>query len=74
MRRAVLDSDVYVSMESGLEDRNNVNFAAEPAEFEDVSMESGLEDRNNARSRGILNTAILWSLNGVRPRRPEQLM
>ena len=47
---------VNVSMESGLEDRNNT---AERQRLErghwDVSMESGLEDRNNLR----------WSGNGA---------
>ena len=63
--------DLAVSMESGLEDRNNVlglQQAVEPAE---VSMESGLEDRNNPK-RSAARGGSWPSLNGVRPRRPEQ--
>ena len=37
-----------------------------------VSMESGLEDRNNDRGLGALELQES-RLNGVRPRRPEQL-
>ena len=61
-----------VSMESGLEDRNNLaRCAYHHHQGGGVSMESGLEDRNNAKIvmdffRGSK------SLNGVRPRRPEQ--
>ena len=41
-----------VSMESGLEDRNNVDLLDGPAvTVFHVSMESGLEDRNNAGRR-----------------------
>ncbi len=59
-------------MESGLEDRNNLNKG--PHEYTPlliVSMESGLEDRNNTNGTG---KSICQSqcLNGVRPRRPEQ--
>ena len=60
-----------VSMESGLEDRNNRGGRRGVAADQGVSMESGLEDRNNAaESEGV----GLWhvGLNGVRPRRPEQ--
>ena len=58
-------------MESGLEDRNNIPSALPPMRTSEVSMESGLEDRNN---RFLTNrTGVnLLSLNGVRPRRPEQ--
>ena len=39
---------MYVSMESGLEDRNNLPLRRHPLCRRDlVSMESGLEDRNN---------------------------
>ena len=41
-------SNPPVSMESGLEDRNNPPRMCLPADIEGhVSMESGLEDRNN---------------------------
>ena len=36
-----------VSMESGLEDRNNQCFVRPDRPRQSVSMESGLEDRNN---------------------------
>ena len=63
----------WVSMESGLEDRNNFMVDLVKALEERVSMESGLEDRNNAWA---WVRAVLWDacLNGVRPRRPEQLV
>ena len=38
---------IAVSMESGLEDRNNANPAPSRSANSLVSMESGLEDRNN---------------------------
>ena len=38
---------IYVSMESGLEDRNNPVVQDADSWVEQVSMESGLEDRNN---------------------------
>ena len=61
-----------VSMESGLEGRNNAPLrgicVVRP---QIVSMESGLEGRNN-----LQHVVPVWqrlrSLNGVRPRRPEQ--
>ena len=41
-----------VSMESGLEDRNNAAIEVpEMVQWQYVSMESGLEDRNNRRRR-----------------------
>ena len=64
--------EIEVSMESGLDGRNN-----QPALLlgigarKDVSMESGLDGRNNRT--GIPSTRRPWSsLNGVRPRWPEQ--
>ena len=58
-------------MESGLEDRNNWTAPAWARADLLVSMESGLEDRNNWKAeRRASRTAT--SLNGVRPRRPEQ--
>ena len=42
-----------------------------PAQDPSVSMESGLEDRNNIWRR-YGRYGLLLSLNGVRPRRPEQ--
>ena len=61
-----------VSMESGLEDRNNIAAAtALRSGVGDVSMESGLEDRNNWGGSNSCRT-FMYSLNGVRPRRPEQ--
>ena len=35
-------------------------------------MESGLEDRNNWVVDIHVRPHLLWRLNGVRPRRPEQ--
>ena len=62
----------YVSMESGLEDRNNTD-PFEPGVWRMclVSMESGLEDRNN-HPPTRLAVRSPTRLNGVRPRRPEQ--
>ena len=58
-------------MESGLEDRNNIATLCYTAKNIFVSMESGLEDRNNFG--GYRHAANPYrSLNGVRPRRPEQ--
>ena len=53
-----------VSMESGLEDRNNLHFQEVVAEqLNEVSMESGLEDRNNFP--GMINSTSVapsqWS-------------
>ena len=60
-----------VSMESGLEDRNNTAGTAGRPPARRVSMESGLEDRNNLC--GLVQSGPqTLSLNGVRPRRPEQ--
>ena len=62
-------------MESGLEDRNNPPGMkyADLAKHPEVSMESGLEDRNNLSTR-TSGPRRLSCLNGVRPRRPEQLI
>ena len=60
-------------MESGLEDRNNPFRSRHIGLRWPVSMESGLEDRNNAIVTER-TTICLRSLNGVRPRRPEQLI
>ena len=62
-----------VSMESGLEGRNNradPSFCRVP--LPSVSMESGLEGRNNI-STTLAPFLCNIRLNGVRPRRPEQL-
>ena len=58
-------------MESGLEDRNNQSLPIQDGARPLVSMESGLEDRNNAPEGSFLRVGTP-SLNGVRPRRPEQ--
>ena len=60
-----------VSMESGLEDRNNQHVDTALARYLGVSMESGLEDRNN-QPFSQMGVSTPSSLNGVRPRRPEQ--
>ena len=62
-----------VSMESGLDGRNNgqgtrCTFLPEP-----VSMESGLDGRNNSPIDWPQHT-IPRGLNGVRPRWPEQYL
>ena len=61
----------YVSMKSGLEDRNNQGDRYAVQHEQAVSMKSGLEDRNNgvetSRRQGPAGC-----LNEVRPRRPEQ--
>ena len=64
-------SRLRVSMESGLEDRNNSLLILDITPLLHVSMESGLEDRNNY---DCITEAPLREegLNGVRPRRPEQ--
>ena len=62
---------MFVSMESGLEDRNNAENVNETNETASVSMESGLEDRNN-RNTICRGKPASGRLNGVRPRRPEQ--
>ena len=60
-----------VSMESGLDGRNNPVAAAQLTAAGIVSMESGLDGRNNlARVTGMSRMTI--RLNGVRPRWPEQ--
>ena len=50
-----------VSMESGLEDRNNADSAHAKALSLGVSMESGLEDRNNVQGKGLKWPQIRWS-------------
>ena len=42
---------MYVSMKSGLEDRNNLVFVIHTERGYLVSMKSGLEDRNNLTER-----------------------
>ena len=58
-------------MESGLEDRNNCCERGAATLPSKVSMESGLEDRNNLKTPNA-KWSPTASLNGVRPRRPEQ--
>ena len=59
-------------MESGLEGRNNQKKSVTVGTTHlPVSMESGLEGRNNDSIR-ISAVTLVFSLNGVRPRRPEQ--
>ena len=61
-----------VSMESGLEGRNNgITVTVQPPPECSVSMESGLEGRNNGMYLPMTITNVI-GLNGVRPRRPEQ--
>ena len=64
-------SPLYVSMESGLDGRNNPSRCRSPASTQRVSMESGLDGRNN-RSAQTRRNSRPGSLNGVRPRWPEQ--
>ena len=61
-----------VSMESGLDGRNNLyDRMTKRLDIVLVSMESGLDGRNNwLRLWRLLYRT--WSLNGVRPRWPEQ--
>ena len=68
-RRDVLED---VSMESGLDGRNNCDELKSTLFYCYVSMESGLDGRNNALAARIDGIAG-ESLNGVRPRWPEQL-
>ena len=60
-----------VSMESGLDGRNNVSADGLLGLPPEVSMESGLDGRNNY---GGISGPVwkLGCLNGVRPRWPEQ--
>ena len=67
-----LSLGVSVSMESGLEGRNNGAPIGGALGRGPVSMESGLEGRNNARSSRSSPRSGQARLNGVRPRRPEQ--
>ena len=62
----------WVSMESGLEGRNNqeTTRTGEVA-LHLVSMESGLEGRNN-RVEATYALPAVMGLNGDRPRRPVQ--
>ena len=59
-------------MESGLDGRNNV-VGRDSSKIRHlvVSMESGLDGRNN-RIMGLSSSRRSTSLNGVRPRWPEQ--
>ena len=68
-----VEGNLYVSMESGLEGRNNLGVWTITMPGWEVSMESGLEGRNNPTR----SSPTPWKeprLNGVRPRRPEQLL
>ena len=58
-------------MESGLEGRNNDSNYWHRTRSCLVSMESGLEGRNNSAAQPPRSRSA-GSLNGVRPRRPEQ--
>ena len=60
-----------VSMESGLDGRNNENPENPEKEEVYVSMESGLDGRNNAPWT-LQRRDRCRCLNGVRPRWPEQ--
>ena len=61
----------YVSMESGLDGRNNEMLSSVALSLHTVSMESGLDGRNNYHLN-FLAVNSDNSLNGVRPRWPEQ--
>ena len=65
-------TQLNVSMESGLEGRNNRVGCWGQTEHGAVSMESGLEGRNNPARTPPTCASCAFSLNGVRPRRPEQ--
>ena len=60
-----------VSMESGLDGRNNLSALGNIGNVLLVSMESGLDGRNNGL-RSAMRTRTPLCLNGVRPRWPEQ--
>ena len=62
---------MIVSIESGLEGRNNGVPRRRGGTHHRVSIESGLEGRNNRSSVPRLRTRRI-RLNRVRPRRPEQ--
>ena len=64
---------MLVSMKSGLEDRNNVEFVMGSEGPPHVSMKSGLEDRNNPVDWGQ-GHSFDACLNEVRPGRPEQYL
>ena len=61
-----------VSMESGLDGRNNVVAQRRRPTDLLVSMESGLDGRNNPCSPRVFWLTLIGCLNGVRPRWPEQ--
>ena len=60
-----------VSMESGLDGRNNLHPHIDRVSLLVVSMESGLDGRNNTTDTACY-TGWHFGLNGVRPRWPEQ--
>ena len=60
-----------VSMKSGLEGRNNGRAGLGKDRADLVSMKSGLEGRNNLTAKAF-DSKTVFSLNEVRPRRPEQ--
>ena len=61
-----------VSMESGLDGRNNNIPGGYPFRVIFVSMESGLDGRNNVCVCENVCKFVSVCLNGVRPRWPEQ--
>ena len=71
LARAV--SQLSVSMESGLDGRNNYPSNSAHRYFSRVSMESGLDGRNNSTCHQT-HKPTNQRLNGVRPRWPEQLL
>ena len=77
MAGTILMEDVYklehshVSMESGLDGRNNAPRPGSHQSDREVSMESGLDGRNNPWPTPPYHPPRR-SLNGVRPRWPEQ--
>ena len=68
-----LQDQYIVSMESGLDGRNNHEPDFSGDDTNQVSMESGLDGRNNC-AKGHNSSSQDTSLNGVRPRWPEQLV
>ena len=69
--RAWCPTSPEVSMESGLDGRNNHGFRPVELNPFDVSMESGLDGRNNTQRLPLCSPED-DCLNGVRPRWPEQ--